>query len=373
MWDAHRGCEKISPREAIVSVSEEWTQREREAYRAWKRGNQNALVRACEPAIRKLAKNFAQASRRNRSDKLRRPSQHGGFEQDRNKEAAYTQEGLREAKEVVDPDDLFGAGCDALLDAMTRYDPGRGTPPQKFAYKRIRGAMLDLLDEKRKRENEQALPDGSEEAPRNPTEQLVALAEQGEFDDSFLIEQVALFLSRQESLDDWRAYIQSASFRSVRFFWWFLHKHADELDLKVGRVRRKRRKAMLGAATWRYYELIFKEAQESDAQFKEISGPLHMDTIEKQRKADGVRPARMDNKPMGRLLRFRSGEKPIAGDTIRRWRELRAEAGPPPLMREDGSFRLESQEDFDAFAEDLLRIADPRAWHRLQRRRQQNS
>jgi hypothetical protein len=277
---------------------------------------------------------------------------------------------LREVKEVIDPDELFGAGCDALLDAMTRYDPGRGISPQKFAYKRVRGAMLDLLDEKRKRENEQALPDGPEEAPRDPTEQLVALAEQGESDDSFLIEQVALFLSRQESLEDWRAFIQSASFELVRFFWWFLYQYADELDPKVGRAKRLN---MMGAATWRYYELRFEAAAKSGAQFKEISGPLHMDTIEKQRKADGVLPARMDNKPMGRLLRFRSGEKPIAGDTIRRWRELRAEAGPPPLMKEDGSFRLESQEDFDAFAEDLLRIADPRAWRRLQRRRQQNS
>ena len=130
---------------------------------------------------------------------------------------------------------------------------------------------------------------------------------------------------------------------------------------------------MLGAATWRYWHLSFEVATKSGAQFKEISGPLHMDTIEKQRKADGARPAKLDNKPMGRVLRLRSSEKPIAGDTIRRWRERRAKAGAPPLMKEDGSFLLESQEDFDAFAEDLMRIADPRAWNRLQRRRQQNS
>ena len=130
---------------------------------------------------------------------------------------------------------------------------------------------------------------------------------------------------------------------------------------------------MLGAATLRYYELRFRVAADSGAQFKEISGPLHMETIEKQRKADGARPARLDNKPLGRILRLRSNEKPIAGDTIRRWRERRAEAGAPPLMKEDGSFLLESQEDFDAFAEYLLQIADPRAWRRIQRRRQQNS
>ena len=168
-------------------LSKEWTQREREAYWAWKRGDQSALVRACEPEIRKLAMNFAQASRRNRSDKLRRPSRHAAFEQDRNKELAYTQEGLRDVKEVIDPDDLFGAGLEALLDAMTRYDGGRGTSPQKIAYWRIRGAMLDLLDEKRKRETEQASPDRPEVASGDSIDKLVALAEQGELDDASLI------------------------------------------------------------------------------------------------------------------------------------------------------------------------------------------
>jgi len=123
-------------------------------------------------------------------------------------------------------------------------------------------------------------------------------------------------------------------FEIVRFFWWFLYQFADELDPKVGRAKRE---AMMGAATWRYYYLRFEAAAESGAQFKEISGPLHMETIERQRKAYGARPAKIDNKPMGRLLRLGSSEKPMAGDTIRRWRERRAEAGAPPLMKEDGS------------------------------------
>jgi hypothetical protein len=73
--------------------------------------------------------------------------------------------------------------------------------------------MLDLLDEKRKRAAEQISSDSSGAALRGLTEQLVALVEQGELDVSFITEQVALFLSRQESLDDWRNFIQSAHSR----------------------------------------------------------------------------------------------------------------------------------------------------------------
>ena len=353
-----------------MSILEEWGQREREAYWAWEKRDDTGLIRACEPLIRSLAKSIAKDARRGRSDDLSQPSRHRGFEQGRQREAALAEDGLREVVEVVDFDDLYSVGCQAVLAVKERYDPDRKKPFQAFAYKRIRGAMRDLLAEKQKREAEQASLHNSEVAPRDQIEQLVALAEQGELDDSFLTEGVALFLVGYETLDDWRTFIQSAPFEIVQFFWWFLYQHADELDPKVGRANRK---AMMGAATLRYYYLRFEAAAESGAQFKEISGPLHMETIEKQRKADGARPAKIDNKPMGRILRLRSSEKPIAGDTIRRWRERRAKAGAPPLMKEDGSFHLESQDDFDAFAEYFMRIADPRAWDRLQRRRQQNS
>src|SRR5215208_5482497 len=210
-----------------VSIPEEWGQREREAYWAWEKRDDTGLIRACEPLIRSLAKSIAKDARRGRSDDLSQPSRHHGFEQGRQREAALAEDGLREALEVVDFDDLYSVGCQAVLAVKERYDPDRKKPFQAFAYKRIRGAMRDLLAEKQKREAEQASLGSSEVAPLDPTAQLVALAEQGEFDDSFIIEQVALFLSGHETLDDWRDFIESAPFEVVRFFWWFLYQFAD--------------------------------------------------------------------------------------------------------------------------------------------------
>jgi len=271
--------------------------------------------------------------------------------------------------EIVDFDDLYDAGCQAVLAVKERYDPERGKPFQAFAYKRIRGAMRDLLDEKRKREAEQASPDGFEVAPRDPTEQLVALAEQGELDDSFITEQVALFLRGHETLDDWRAFIRSARFEIVRFFWWFLYQCGDDLDPKVGKAKRVN---MMGEATIRYWTLRFEDAVAKGVELIDVSGPQHLEIIERGRKAAKVYPSKLDEKPAGRLL-SKDKKKPIDGKTIARWRKAMREAGAPPLMKEDGSFTLKGQEDYDTWNEYFLKISHPRVWRRLQRRGRQDS
>jgi len=43
----------------------------------------------------------------------------------------------------VSTDDLVGWGCFGLLDAVDRYDPGRGTVFTTYAVQRIRGAIVD--------------------------------------------------------------------------------------------------------------------------------------------------------------------------------------------------------------------------------------
>lgn len=40
-------------------------------------------------------------------------------------------------------DDLHGAGCEGLIEAAQRYDPGSGVPFAAFAHYRVRGAMID--------------------------------------------------------------------------------------------------------------------------------------------------------------------------------------------------------------------------------------
>ena len=189
--------------------------------------------------------------------------------------------------EVVDFDDLYHEGCQAVLAVKERYDPDRKKSFQAFAYKRIRGAMRDLLAEKQKREAEHASLGSSEVAPLDPTAQLVALAEQGELDDSFIIEQVAPFLSGLETLDDWRDFTESAPFEVVRFFWWFLYQFADDLDPKVGKAKRVR---MLGVANTRYWLLRFEDAAAKGAKLIDISGPQHLEIIERGRKAAKAYP-----------------------------------------------------------------------------------
>jgi DNA-directed RNA polymerase specialized sigma subunit len=144
-----------------MSINQRWSQRDQEALRAWERGDQNGLIKAYEPDVRKLAERFGQDSRRNKSDELRLHSQDARYEEGRLREAASAEDGLRKIIEVADPDELYQVGCEALLDAADRCDPKRGVPPLGFAYKRIRGVMLDLLAKRRKLETEQASSGGS--------------------------------------------------------------------------------------------------------------------------------------------------------------------------------------------------------------------
>lgn len=45
----------------------------------------------------------------------------------------------------VDVDDLIGAGCIGLIEAIERFDPSRGVPFEPYARHRVHGAMLDAL------------------------------------------------------------------------------------------------------------------------------------------------------------------------------------------------------------------------------------
>src|ERR687896_980974 len=49
----------------------------------------------------------------------------------------------------------------------------------------------------------------------------------------------------------------------------------------------------------------------------------------------------------------------VSDKTITAWEERIEEAGPPPLLKEDGSFTLKSQQDWDKWVEYWTRIADP--------------
>jgi len=332
-----------------VNIPEGWTQRDQEAYQAWKKGNQTGLINAYEPRIKGLARSIARASRRGKNDELRHLSRYDRQEVGRQREASLGQDGLRQAIDIVDPDELYQKGCEALLDAASRYDPKKG-PLWRFAYKRVRGAMRDHLRDTIEQEVEQTSDESSKAAGATPIEKFVALLNEKEWDEK--IELVVHLLERQ-TLDDWRDLIQDSSLKVVRFFWWFLYQAADELDLKVGRSKRIK---MLGIATRRYWYLLFKAAADQGRKTVDISGPLYMEVIDRRRRAAGLLPAKVDDRVLGKVIaRLLGRQKPIDGKTIGRWRRRLAEA------------RVRSS------TVDWNRITDPRLGRRIERRRRQDS
>ena len=63
---------------------------------------------------------------------------------------------------VTDGDDLASAAFLGLIDAVDRFEPGRGVPFEAYARLRIRGAMIDEL----RRTSERSRTATSEEQPR---------------------------------------------------------------------------------------------------------------------------------------------------------------------------------------------------------------
>ena len=51
--------------------------------------------------------------------------------------------GLRPVAPEAEVDELISVGTIGLIEAIDRYDPGRGVPLASFAYPRIKGAIID--------------------------------------------------------------------------------------------------------------------------------------------------------------------------------------------------------------------------------------
>jgi hypothetical protein len=163
--------------------------------------------------------------------------------------------------------------------------------------------------------------------------------------------------------DEWRNMMENASFEVVRFLWGFLHQNADVIAPEIGRDKHE---AMLAVTTTRYWHLVFSRMAQSGTSFRDISGPQHAESMERGRKAHGILPSKIDDRPLGRLL----GKD---GQTVARWRKVTKKVGVPPLMRDDGSFTLETQVDWDAWMDYWSRIAEPQFWNRLQQRLQREA
>jgi Sigma-70 region 2 len=294
-----------------------------------------------------LARAFARRSRRG-SDELHPVA-----------EAEFAEAGLYEDRGVADFDELCQVGREAVLEIRDRYNPERG-PFQTFAYLRVRGAMVDSLRAQQPHPEEEHDSGGVSLATALGV--AVRRIQSGEQVDSGFFEALYDAL-RDTTPEGWRDIMQEADSAIVRFFWGFLHRFADVVASEIGEDKRK---AMLAVTTMRYWQLRFARAVDSGAPLRDISGPQHMEIIERGRKASGHLPSKVDDRPLGRMF----GKD---GKTVARWRTTLKEAGAPPLMREDGSFSLQSQDDWDEWVDYWMRVAEPQSWDRLQKRLQREA
>ena len=331
----------------MTTPPQSWRPHEIEAYWAWQSDDANRLVKACDPMIVSLARNFARSSKRG-SDELHPVV-----------EAEFVEARLHEDKGVADFDELCQVGREAALEIRDRYDPDRG-PFQTFAYLRVRGAMVDSLRAQQPHLEEEH--DGGGVSLATALGVVVRQIQSGEQDDSGFFEALHEAL-RTTTPEGWRDIMQEADPAIVRFFWGFLHQYADVVASEIGEGKRQ---AMLAVTTTRYWELRFARAVDSGAPLRDISGPQHMEIIERGRKASGHLPSKVDDRPLGRMF----GKD---GKTVARWRADMKEVGAPPLMREDGSFSLQSQDDWDEWVDYWSRVAEPQSWARLQKRLQREA
>jgi hypothetical protein len=350
------------------STVEGWKLRHREALRAYKRSDPGRLIELCGSEIEA--------------------------------EARYHEKTFRGA---VPFDELAQAGRKAILEYWERYDYNRGVPFQAFIRPHIRGKMLDLIGATFELESEQryfayeaalqsiggyeaegaiparkddhevvysalhALLGGETHHDRaqkygnaesleseKAVRELVRLAEEGERDESAIVEQIEAVLALIR-LEDWR-YVVERNAEVARFFGSFLSQDYKELPRKY--------QEMMVIASEAYWKSVFREAAKTGRDFTVISGPLDMVVLQRQHKIRNPWAKPISCRQLSKLLG-------VSDKTIRAWQKRIEEAGPPPLLREDGSYTLKGQENLDAWTDYWNRIADPRSWRRLHRRWQE--
>jgi hypothetical protein len=184
--------------------------------------------------------------------------------------------------------------------------------------------------------------------------ELVRLAEEGERDESAIVEQIEAVLALIR-LEDWR-YVVERNAEVAKFFGSFLSQDYKELPRKY--------QEMMVIASEAYWKSVFREAAKTGRDFTVISGPLDMVVLQRQHKIRNPWAKPISCRQLSKLLG-------VSDKTIRAWQKRIEEAGPPPLLREDGSYTLKGQENLDAWTDYWNRIADPRSWRRLHRRWQE--
>jgi hypothetical protein len=323
----------------MSGLLDNWEPRHIEAFRAWEHGDYDLVCDLCNEEIEAEAKRFSRGL--SKRDQITTESKIGE-EVSQGLGSAYSYE------------ECCQVGRSAVLGCLDRYDPSKGTV-QGFVRKRIYYAMVDLLSEKQD-------PDPPDLSFGKAMEEFLASVERGVRDSWMFIEEVADYLD-SITIKEWSIMIQRMDFEVVQYFWGFLHEFAEELASRIGASKRSE---MSATATWRYFYSRFDQADREGVDLVDVHGPQYIEIVERALKAAGNFPAKIDDRAWGRMF----GKD---GKTIARWRERTAEAGAPPIIGEDGSVSLKSQEDHDAWTEYWMGVRDPRLRRRREKRRRQES
>jgi hypothetical protein len=244
---------------------------------------------------------------------------------------------------------------EAALQSYGRYEAEGAIPSQKDDHKFVRSALQSLLGDMS--QHGYAQKDSNKESltPEKSISELVRLIEEGERDESAIIEQLEIIFDRID-LEDWR-YVVESNATVAKFFGALLGQ------VEVKQLPRKYQR-MLVIAVEEHWKNVFGAAAKVGASFTQISGPQHMAILQRRHKVHNPSAKPLSARKLSKALR-------VSDKTITAWEERIKEAGPPPLLKEDGSFTLKSQQDWDAWVDYWTRIADPISWRRLHRRQQQ--
>jgi hypothetical protein len=235
-----------------------------------------------------------------------------------------------------------------------RHEAEGAISPRKDDHRLVHSALQSLLaDESQHGRAQKANKESLD--PGKAINELVRLVEEGERDESAILEQLEIVFDLID-LEDWR-YVVESDATVARYFGALLGQ------VEVKQLPSKYRK-MLVIAVEEHWGNVFGAAEKAGASFTNISGPQHMAILQRRHKIRNPSAKPLSARKLSKALG-------VSDKTITAWEERIEEAGPPPLLKEDGSFTLKSQQDWDKWVEYWTRIADPISWRRLQRRQQQ--
>jgi DNA-binding transcriptional regulator YiaG len=191
-------------------------------------------------------------------------------------------------------------------------------------------------------------------------EAALKMIRDGERDESAFTDALDTVLS-QVSLQEWPTAVDDMSIGAATFLRTYLWHNKDEF---LGKMGQNRYWKIMGPLNTKYWIHVLEGASHQGKEFVTVSGPEQMVILQRRHKARNPLSPPISKRRLAKLLG-------VSDKTIAEWEKRIEEAGaPPPMLKADGTYSLNTQEEHDQWADYWRRIADPRGWRRLQRTRQ---